>query len=209
MLFEQGEKVLFVGDSITDCGRRDVFEPLGNGYVALVQALVTARYPELDLTFENRGVGGNTVRHLDERWEEDVIAESPDWLSVKIGINDVWRSFDSAGAGAVAIDEYEATYRRLLMTAVERTGCRLIVAEPYVIESDQTNPMRVQMDAYGQVARSLAAEFGAVNIRTQEAFDLALETTTPDAWAADRIHPNLAGHAVIANAFLRAIGLEL
>jgi lysophospholipase L1-like esterase len=95
------------------------------------------------------------------------------------------------------------------MTAVERTGCRLIVAEPYVIESDQTNPMRVQMDAYGQVARSLAAEFGAVNIRTQEAFDLALETTTPDAWAADRIHPNLAGHAVIANAFLRAIGLEL
>ncbi len=209
MAFERGQKVVFIGDSITDCGRRDASAPYGNGYVSLVRAFVIARYPELNLAFENRGIGGDTVRHLDARWEADVIAEQPDWLSVKIGINDVWRSFDSAGQGAVSIDEYESTYRRLLQTAVERTGCRLIVAEPYVIEADPADPMRAQMDRYGLVARKLAAEFGAVNVQTQAAFDRVLETTTPGDWADDRIHPNLAGHAVIAQAFLRAIGWEL
>ncbi len=209
MLFERGQKVVFIGDSITDCGRRDASAPYGNGYVSLVRGFVIGRYPELGLTFENRGIGGDTVRHLDARWEADVMAERPDWLSVKIGINDVWRSFDSAGQGAVSLDEYESTYRRLLQTAVDRTGCRLIVAEPYVIEAGPADPMRAQMDRYGLVARKLAAEFDAVNVQTQAAFDRALATTTPGDWADDRIHPNLAGHAVIAQAFLRAIGWEL
>lgn len=209
MIFEQGQKILFIGDSITDCGRRDANAPYGNGYMSLVRAFVTARYPERALRWENRGIGGNTVRHLAERWETDVIAERPDWLSVKIGINDVWRTFDSGGNGAVPIDEYETTLRSLLRSAVDATGCKLIVAEPYIIDANPSNPMRVMMDDYGQVARRLAAEFGAINIRTQEAFDAALATTTPEDWANDKVHPNLPGHAVIALAFLRAIGFEL
>ena len=209
MLFEQGQKIVFIGDSITDCGRRDLNAPFGNGYVDLVRSFVIARYPELGLTFENRGIGGDTVRHLEERWESDVLAEAPDWLSVKIGINDVWRTYDSGGDGAVPIDEYESTYRKLLQIAVDRSGCRLIIAEPYMIESDRSDPMRVHMDEYGLIARKLAAEFDAVNIRTQVAFDQALKTTTPAAWADDRIHPNLPGHAVIAQAFLRAIEWQL
>jgi len=209
MLFERGQKVVFIGDSITDCGRRDANAPYGNGYVSLVRGFVIGRYPELDLHFENRGIGGDTVRHLAARWDADVLAEHPDWLIVKIGINDVWRSFDSAGQGAVDIEDYETTYRRLLQTAVDWTGCRLIIAEPYVIEGDRSDPMRAQMDRYGLVARQLAGEFQAVNVQTQAAFDRALETTAPGDWADDRIHPNLAGHAVIAQAFLRAIGWEL
>ncbi len=209
MIFEQGQKILFIGDSITDCGRRDENAPYGDGYMSLVRAFVDARYPELQLSWENRGIGGDTVRHLDSRWQQDVIAEQPDWLCVKIGINDVWRTFDSAGTGAVPIDEYESTLRALLKRAVDATRCKLIVAEPYIIDADIANPMRTTMDSYGLVARKLAAEFGAVNIRTQEAFDKALTTTTPDDWAADKIHPNLPGHAVIALAFLRGIGFEL
>jgi len=208
MRFEPNQKILFIGDSITDCGRRDAFAPFGHGYMSLVRAMVLARYPEISLTFENRGIGGNTVRHLAERWDTDVIAERPDWLSVMIGINDVWRSHDSGGNGAVDIDEYESTYRRLLADAVERTGCRLIVAEPYMIEADRSNPMRAQMDAYGQVARSIAAEQDAILVQTQAAFDRALETTPAGTWANDRIHPNLEGHGVIAIEFLRAIEWE-
>ena len=68
MLFERGQKVVFIGDSITDSGRRDASAPYGNGYVSLVRAFVLGRYPELGLTFENRGIGGDTVRHLDARW---------------------------------------------------------------------------------------------------------------------------------------------
>lgn len=209
MLFEQGQKVVFIGDSITDCGRRDADAPYGAGYVSLVRAFTIARYPELALRFENRGIGGDTVRHLEARWQADVLDERPDWLSVKIGINDVWRTFDSAGAGAVSIKDYESVYRQLLTSAVAQTGCRLIIAEPYVIEPDQADPMRAAMDRYGAVARRLGAEFGAVTVRTQAAFDVALASTTPTDWADDRVHPNLAGHAVIAEAFLRAIDWDL
>jgi lysophospholipase L1-like esterase len=209
MRLESGQKFLFIGDSITDCGRRDAFAPFGQGYMSLVRAFLLARYPDQGLTFENRGIGGNTVRHLAERWETDVIAEQPDWLSVMIGINDVWRTFDNGGNGAVDIDEYESTYRRLLAEAVERTGCRLIVAEPYMIEADRSNPMRARMDAYGQVAGALAAEFGAILVRTQAAFDRALDSTPAGAWADDRIHPNLEGHGIIAIEYLRALEWEL
>jgi len=209
MIFESGQKILFIGDSITDCGRRDTSAPFGNGYMNLVRSFVDARYPELALSWENRGIGGDTVRHLDARWERDVIAEQPDWLSVKIGINDVWRTFDSNGSGAVSIDIYETTLRSLLQRAVDGTGCKLIVAEPYVIAADTSTPMRRMMDAYGLVARKIAAEFDAIDIRTQDAFDKVLETTTPERWANDKVHPYPPGHAVIALACLHAIGFEL
>lgn len=210
MLFDKGQKIVFIGDSITDCGRRDANAPFGNGYMNLVRAFVTARYPELSLEFVNRGIGGDTVRHLDARWQADVLDEQPDWLFVKIGINDVWRSFGVDVDSAVPIDEYESVYRRLLQTAVDTTGCKVIIAEPYMIESKSSgDSMRQRMDEYGLVARKLAEEFGAICVPTQDAIDAALESTTPADWAEDRIHPNLAGHAVIAQACLRAIGWEL
>lgn len=209
MLLESGQTILFIGDSITDCGRRDVNAPYGNGYVSLVRAFVEARYPELNLRWENRGIGGNTTEHLRSRWNRDVIEEQPDWLSVMIGINDVWRSFDSDGAGAVSIEDYETNLRNLLQQVREKTPARLIVAEPFDIDPDHTDPMRVMMDAYGAVARRVGEEFGAIPVRTQEAFDTVLEKTGWQAWAPDKIHPDLPGHAVIAQAYLRAIGFEL
>jgi lysophospholipase L1-like esterase len=209
VIFEQGQRIVMVGDSITDCGRRDAHAPYGNGYVALVQAFITARYPDLALTFENRGVGGDTVRHLEARWQEDVIDLKPDWLSVKIGINDVWRAFGANAHEAVPADEYEATYRGLLRRAVGETGCRLVILDPYVIEKDQADPQLVRTRELGMIARLLAEEFRAVHVRTQDAFDAVLQHSESTAWAADRIHPNLAGHAVIAQAFLNAVGFEM
>lgn len=209
MIFAQGQRIVFIGDSITDCGRRDMFAPYGNGYMSLVRAFVTARSPELGLQWENRGIGGDTTRHLRARWEEDVIALRPDWLSVKIGINDVWRKYGEKAHEAVPIDEYEANLRTLLHRAVDATGCMLIVAEPYVIEKDEDDPQLRDTREFASVARKVAAEFDAINVRTQEAFDTALRTSEPCAWAADRIHPNLEGHAIIAQAFLRAIGFQL
>lgn len=209
VLFTDHQKIVMIGDSITDCGRRDVNAPYGNGYVSLVRAMILARYPERHLSFVNRGIGGNTVRDLAARWQADVIHQRPDWLSCKIGINDVWRSYDSDGQGAVPLDEYRTTLKRLLTEAHEMTGCRLIVMEPYIIDTARKNSMRPRMDEYGQAAREVAKELGAVNVRTQEAFDRVLQSTASEDWANDKIHPNLEGHAVIAEAFLRAVGFEL
>lgn len=209
MIFEPGQRVVFIGDSITDKDRREHAAPYGDGYMNLVRCFVTAAYPQLGLTWFNRGVSGDTVRHLKARWQQDVIELRPDWLSVKIGINDVWRGFTGLPEEAVPLDEFRSTLRDLLRQAVDATGCRLILAEPYVIEPDRDEPQRAMTDRYGLAVRELAAEFGAISVRTQEAFDRVLASTTPQDWSHDRIHADLPGHAVIAQAFLRAIGWRL
>jgi lysophospholipase L1-like esterase len=235
-------KLLFIGDSITDCGRRnEPFAPYGQGYVHLTRAFLLARYPELGLEVVNRGIGGNTVRDLAARWETDVIAEQPDWLSVKIGINDVWRTMTGRQAEAVPLAEYRATYHALLERTRRETRARLILMEPYVIappvaetsgevqmslqeaqrrypelrqQNVTTGPeleavmrhFRALMDEYIGAVRELAAEFGALVVPTQGAFDEVLDRQPPVFWAADRVHPGAPGHAVIARAFLRAVG---
>jgi lysophospholipase L1-like esterase len=209
MLFEAKQKIVFIGDSITDADRQTTAQPYGNGYVSMIRNFLVARYPERALVIVNKGVGGNTIRDLDKRWEQDVIAERPTWLSVCIGINDVWRHFDGNSKEAVPLDEFVSTLRRLLKRAQDTTGAKLILAEPYMIEKDPDNLMRRLMNLYGESVDSLAPEFKATLVHTQAAFDAALASTTPADWAGDHIHPNAAGHAVIALEFLRTLGFAL
>lgn len=205
MFFKDGQHILLIGDSITDCGRRDEDAPYGRGYVSLLRAFTTARYPDARLTWTNRGISGNTVRHLAGRWEADALAPRPDWLSVMIGINDVWRAFDGHPENAVPLEEYTDTLRTLLRRAVEETGCRLILADPYIIEPDRAEPQRAASDRFVTAVAGLAEEFDAVHIPTQQVFDAALASTVSGDWAGDRIHPNLSGHALIADAFMKAL----
>src|SRR5699024_498661 len=124
MIFEKNDKIVFIGDSISDYDRaRPVGEGLnsawGHSYVADVGALLGSAYPELNLRVVNMGIGGNQIRHLDARWQSDVLDLKPDWVSVLIGINDVWRQFDTPTIveDHVPPEEFRATYEKL----VERT----------------------------------------------------------------------------------------
>ena len=124
LLFDQGQYVLFIGDSITDAGRRQAeYQPLGFGYVMIAASMIEARYPELELRFENRGIGGNTVLDLKARWQEDAIDLQPDWLSCLIGVNDatrVWRH--GPLHQKLAPDHYRANYRQLLQQVRDEVG---------------------------------------------------------------------------------------
>lgn len=210
MLFTAQQRLVFIGDSITDCGRTAASAPYGSGYVSMVRNLLVAHYPELGLTILNRGISGNTVRDLAQRWEKDAIAERPDWLAVMIGINDCWRLFRPGGEkAAVKLPEYEATLRRLLDRTRSATSARLILIQPYMIEPNTEQPMRREMDRYGAVVSTVAAEYKAVLVSTQAAWDAALTHTQPSDWSEDQIHPTAPGHAVMALAFLRAVGFTL
>ena len=135
MLRGTGEKIVFIGDSITDCGRRTEQDgPYGKGYVSLVRALLHARYPGARADDRQpRDRRQLPVRDLAARWQEDVLNEAPDWLSVKIGINDVGRLIAGNLADHVGLDEYEATYRTLLQQTPAVANGKLILMEPYVI----------------------------------------------------------------------------
>ncbi len=209
MRLKAGQKIVMIGDSITDAGRREIEPPYGVGYMTLVRSFVTALHPELGLTWENRGIGGDTVRHLDARWTADVIDERPDVLTVMIGINDVWRAFGEKVHEAVPEDEYRATLTRLIRAAQESSAPDLYVGSPYMIEADTDDPMRAAMDSRGAIAREVAADVGATFFDVQAAFDRVLASTGSGDWADDRIHPNQPGHAVIAVEFLRAFGVKV
>ena len=144
--------------------------------MSLVRAFVTARHPELGLTWFNRGVCGDTVRDLDRRWEEDVVALKPDWLSVMIGINDIWRAFEDRLDDAVPIDEYADTLDRLVKRAVETTGCKLILADPYLIEADQAGAAAGRDPPLLRGGGGDRGRFGALHVRSQLAYDRALAT---------------------------------
>lgn len=215
MKLVRGSKLVLIGDSITDAGRskdaasEGLFDPLGRGYVTQVEALLSATYPERRIRVANVGCSGNTVRDLKERWERDVLALRPDWLSVFIGVNDVWRQFDLPRMREthVGIREYERTLDALL--ARTRPGLSgLILMTPFFVEPNRRDPMRRRMDAYGAVVKKLAKRHDAVLVDVQAAFDRLLHHQHPASLAWDRIHVNQAGHMAIARAFLTAIGYK-
>jgi lysophospholipase L1-like esterase len=211
MLLEPKSKLLLIGDSITDCGRKfpvgeTLNDGLGNGYVSLVDALLTATYPDLKVRVINMGIGGNTVLDLYERWERDVTALEPDWLSVMIGINDVWRQFDSFQTPdqVISIGKYTTTLEKLINIS-RPTLKGLILMTPYYLQPNRSDPMRVMMDAYGEVVYQLALKYDAKLVDTQAAMDLAMRDIPALSLATDRVHLNLAGHMILARVFLASI----
>lgn len=211
MRIEPGSKLLFIGDSVTDCGRAQpvgegLFGALGNGYVSYVDALLQATVPGERIRVVNMGTSGNTVRDLQARWQRDVLDQRPEWLSVMIGINDVWRQFDSwlRPEQAVPLQEYEQTLGKIVKAA--RPSVRgLVLMTPFYIEPLVADAMRARMDEYGAAVRRVAEANGALFVDTQAAFSAVLNDLHSSAIAWDRVHPNPNGHMVLARAFLKAV----
>lgn len=205
-------KVVFIGDSVTDAGRvqpvaEGLFDPLGRGYVTFIDALLTSSLPAAGLRVVNVGMSGNTVLDLAARWEKDVVAQKPDWLSIMIGINDVWRQFDLPRMPEthVPLDVYEKTLTTLAQSARSRVK-GMVLMTPFHIENLVDDAMRKRMTEYADVVRTLAPKVDAVLVDTQLAFDGMLAHMHSSAIAWDRVHPNQSGHMAIARAWLKAVG---
>jgi lysophospholipase L1-like esterase len=214
MIIEKESKLVMIGDSITDCGRarpigEGLFAAEGNGYVNLVGAFFKAIYPESNIRVVNMGCSGNTVRDLNERWQTDVIDLKPEWLSIMIGINDVWRQYDSPMQKEthVYIEEYEETLDKLVKNTLPLVK-GIVLMTPYFIETNESDAMRATMGKYGQAVKRIAQRYNTIFVDTQAAFNKVLQYCHPAALAWDRVHPNTAGHMVIAKAFLNSIGFE-
>lgn len=214
-LIQPKQKLLFIGDSVTDGGRQrpggeGLGEALGKSYPAMVDALLETVYAERAIRVVNQGNSGNTVRDLAARWETDVLAHRPDWLSICIGINDVWRQFDQPRRPEIAVplDEYEATLSRLCGETRPHLSGGLVLMTPFHVESNPADAMRARMDEYGAAVRRIAHQHDAVLVDTQAAFGKVLRYRHSAAYAGDRVHPNTAGHMILAKAFLESVGFD-
>jgi lysophospholipase L1-like esterase len=197
---------IMAGDSVTAC-QRDVTDPkaLGNGYVSFVDGLITAWNPNRRIRILNRGVPGDTVRDLKARWRSDVVDLHPDWLSVCIGVNDVWQQFDGKheGQSLVMLSEYEHTLDELL-SAIHSVLNGLILLTPYFIRPDG-DPLRNMMNTYGGAVQRLAQRHSAIFVDTQSVFDRAVACSPVESLTTDGAHLTIAGHMLLARAVLQSV----
>ncbi len=205
-VIRNGQRVVMIGDSITDCGRRGDHAPLGRGYVMFLAAQSAARHPQRRIEFINVGVGGDRVIDLVPRWQQDVLDRRPDWLSVSIGINDVWRQLDGKAPG-VLLEEFVATYRELLeRTRAACPGCGLILMTPGVLGEQPDSEGNRLLVPYIEAVDALAGRFDAFCVPVHAAFARAIAAGRGRRWTTDGVHPNLEGHALMAQVWLETLG---
>jgi lysophospholipase L1-like esterase len=208
---KDGEKILFIGDSITDCGRLEENFPLGNGYVKMFSDMLTVREPEKNIKIINRGISGNTIIELKERWHEDVLNHSPDWLSIKIGINDVHRFLMEEQYSYLNSVTFEQIYDLLLTTTKKYLPtCKILLIDPFYISSQSFNDtfrMKIisQLPEYNAAIQKLSEKYLTLCVKTNELFQQQLEHQHPATYCDEPVHPNSAGHLLIAEAVYLAL----
>ncbi|MBE6619965.1 MAG: GDSL family lipase [Ruminococcaceae bacterium] len=214
MIFDKYDRIVFAGDSVTEMRSQNpvgegLFDALGFGYVRMVENLLMSIYPEYNIRVTNSGVGGNTSRDLLNRWERDVLNLNPDWVSIMVGINDVWRQFDTPAMPdrAVTPAQYEQNVESMIQSLKGRVK-GIFLMTPYYMEPNPADTMRARMDEYGAICKRLAEKHGCVFIDTQAMFDryFAHQHSTFIAW--DRVHPNQIGAMLIAREFLKHCGFD-
>ncbi len=170
----------------------------------MVASLLASRHPESCLSFTNRGVSGDGVKDLEARWETDCLALKPDLVSILIGINDTWRRYSRNEA--TSTEEFRDRYHSLLQRTKKRLDARIVICEPFVlpVPADR-EAWREDLDPKIGAARALAREFKAVYVAFDGMFAAASATVEPAYWAADGVHPTDAGHALMAEEWIRAV----
>lgn len=210
--FSVGDVVLFQGDSITDAGREKQREmpnsasSFGTGYAAITASWLLAEFPEMELTIYNRGISGNKVYQLEERWEKDCLDLEPDVLSILIGVNDYWHMRGGGYDGTPEI--YENDFRALLnRTRSAFPGIKLVICQPFVLTGTSAvdDTWLEPFSAYQQIAAALSEEYDAVWVPFQERFDEAVELAPATYWTGDGVHPSMAGAQLMATSWLEAV----
>ncbi|TVR50918.1 MAG: GDSL family lipase [Puniceicoccaceae bacterium] len=202
MVIKPNDRVVFFGDSITDCGRdRDQPHALGQGYVFLINAWLKYEMVAPELLIFNRGISGNRIYDLEARLDEDVLALDPSVVTILIGINDTWRRFDS-GIGS-PIEQFHASYHRILSRLREELNPEIILMEPFLLPvPDDRRLWREDLDPRIGVVRELAVEFETSLVPLDSQFAVASTWVQPDYWLPDGVHPSPAGHALISRHWL-------
>ena len=214
-------RVLYIGDSITDGGwgrsggsakaskdrnHKDLNHVYGHSYMMLCAAYYQSQWPDCDWQFWNRGISGNTLFQMADRWQEDALSLTPDVISILIGTNDVGAYLDECkkSGKAFTIDGFDYNrwkqkYRHLLdTTRTVLPNAELVLCTPFVGKS--TGQVRMTItDSLAQIVRKIADDYKAVVVSFDQLFaNLQKSEPTPKYWIWDGIHPTAAGHQRMA-----------
>ncbi|MES2110836.1 MAG: SGNH/GDSL hydrolase family protein [Bacteroidota bacterium] len=206
---------LFQGDSITDGNRtrnNDWNHVMGHGYAYLIASRLWFDFPVKKFHFFNRGISGNKVTDLAQRWQPDTLDIKPNVLSILVGINDV----DAVvhGNKDFTAASYENDYRALLtQTKQSLPEVQLVICEPFILPvgrvKDNWAEFERETSARRKTAKDLATEFDAIFVPLQDTFNQALKRAPADYWIWDGIHPMPGGHELIAREWIKQVGKKL
>ncbi len=214
-IFGAGSTVLFQGDSITDAGRDKKNELANNahsfglGYAFLAASALLNELPEKNLTIYNRGISGNKVYQLADRWQKDCLDLEPEILSILIGVNDYWHKRNGKYDGTVEV--YENDYRKLLKLTKEKLpNVKLVICELfYVLNTSAVDETWIEpMKEYQAAAKRIANEFNTLWVPFQKVFDEAIKYAPATYWTGDGVHPAMPGAQLMAEAWLRVVQHE-
>ena len=199
---------IFVGDSITDSGRRQCPESVGSGYVRDVRDWLRASLPAQAPQIINKGISGSTMSDLRRRWEEDVIADNPQLVSILIGINDVLHGPGGPNAGT-SIESYCENYADILgrlKNAFPQVA--IVLCEPTAIWPPASAAGNEILKPFVETVQHAGVEFGVRGVvPLHRAFEKAVSERPDIDWLPDGVHPSSSGHMLIARSWLACLGL--
>lgn len=214
MIFEHLDRIVFAGDSVTDMGSvtpvgEGLFDNLGHGYPRIVESMLAAWYPERHIRVTNSGISGNTSRDLLARFDRDMVALNPQWVSICIGINDVWRQFDSPAMTEIHVlpDEYRDNLEAMIQKIHGKVK-GIFILTPYIIEPDPADMMRARINEYVDICKELAEKYECTLVDFQQMYEDYCRIRHSSYLAWDRIHPNQVGSTLMARAFLDKCGFD-
>ncbi len=233
--FKPGQTVLFQGDSITDCARRDGCEPFGFGYANKIKNIYNELFSDAEVStvnrvsqndgygyppvfadsgvnFVNRGVSGDRAHRILGRFDEDILAVKPDFISILVGVNEVYHHLPEKPNSYYPPERYEESYKKLLLRIREELPkTEIMVIEPFLIPSD--NPLyeqrKTELRILAAIARDLAMKHADRFVPMWGIYNdvIARKEATPVSLSWDGVHPTPLGHTYIANAYLKALGI--
>ena len=209
MIFQNMDRIVFSGDSVTDMGSvnpvgEGLFDNVGHSYVRVIENMLAVYYPEIKIRVTNSGISGNTSRDLLARFDRDVVDLNPDWVSICIGINDVWRQFDSPAIPDCHVmpDEYAKNLETMILKVKDKVK-GVFVLTTYIMEPNSEDMMRSRMNEYVQICSDLAQKYGCIFVDFQKMYEDYCRFRHSSYIAWDRIHPNQIGATLMAREFLK------
>ncbi len=206
--------VVCLGDSITAAE---------DGYVTVMQNLISAGYPERNIRIVNAGRGGNRSTDMLARLQEDVVAHNPNVVTISAGINDVWKRYrirtpyteypNGDGAEGVSVEVYEAVLGEMVDILRETTEAEIVLMSPTLIGEDIENPNNkpnATLKEYVAAVERVAHSRNTLLAPAHEAFIGTLQagrTVNPDfCLTTDGVHLNPIGNHVLALTVLATLG---
>lgn len=205
---EKGSVILMWGDSTTDCGRGRPYGTyltgLGDSYVRRMHEMVTATYPDRQIKFVNAGISGETSRQVRARFVSDMENVKPDYATLLIGVNDIWRKYDHwmDPSIAVGIEEYEENLRFMAEQAAKNLKGFTLIA-PYYLELNKKDVFMADVLAYSRVCEKVAAEYGCEFLSLQRELDRLCRALYTKVFSPDRVHPTQITQYAIARMILK------